>query len=96
MEPDWAHFYLTNIGFFFYLSQIYLFTLELAVASSRVWCMQGGKSWTCLCSVCRYVGEGVKLLVSYYLSFIYREVFLYSNNSPVFRLLHPKAALILE
>ena len=74
IEPDWAHSCFTNIAFVLLLNWIHSFVLELAVASSGVWCVQGGINWTWLCYVCSYVVKKVKLLALYYLFFfIYRE-----------------------
>ena len=46
IEPDWAYFYLNNIEFVLLLGFFHFFFLELAVASSGGWSMQGGICWT--------------------------------------------------
>ena len=89
IEPVWAYFYLKIIETVLLLNFIHLFLLELAVADSWVWNMQGRICWTWLCNVCRYVGKVVELLALYYLYFVYREgsfVFL-STEIPIHRCL---------
>ena len=44
-EPDKAYYYLGTIEFILLWNCIHLFVLELAIASSAAWSMQGGIYW---------------------------------------------------